>query len=85
MYQGIREMWSNNFLTMFEAHTSFLPSIFEFAVFRGTFQYFFRYCEIVSFDVLKSFFGIRFEVKGINFGFLDNFLTIHPFFLNWLT
>ena len=41
----------------------------------GTFQYLFRYCEYVKFDIFKSVFLVRFEAKGPNVGMLPNVLV----------
>ena len=44
------------------------------------FNIFFSYSDIGSIDIFKSFFGVRFEAKGRNFGLLHNFETIDAIF-----
>ena len=43
--------------------------------FGATFQYFFRYCVIGNFDILKSIFWVRFVAKELKFGLLPIFFN----------
>ena len=47
---------------------------------RGTFDYFFSTSEIGRIDISRSFFGVRFGAKGLNFELLHNLLTIDAVF-----